>query len=127
MAKSNVRIRQFVVGDTWRIKRTYTGLETGVTISTVYLTIKTNQTDADPGLIQKSITTAATASGQITDASSSDGQIGFYVDVSKTESATLTPEVEYYYDLQGIGSDGAVYTFEIGRIRPRRGVTDASS
>lgn len=128
VAKLNQRITALVAGDTWKFLRTYTGLTTGVTISKVYLTIKNDPTDADvSALIQRSITTSATAAGQITDASTSDGTIAFNVIVLDTQSDDLTPLEDYYYDFQGIGSDGAVYTFETGIITPAQGVTTASS
>lgn len=128
MAEVNVRITELVEGDTWKFVRTYTGLATGITITKVYLTIKLNATDADPGAVQKQITTSLTASGQITDdTTTADGEISFNVIVLAAESALLTPGVDYYYDFQGIASDTAIYTFEVGKIRPRRGLTAATS
>jgi hypothetical protein len=117
-----------VAGDTWKLIRTYTGLQTGVTISKVYWTVKNNPADADgSALFQKSITSSLGSTGQITDASSSDGSIAFNIIATAANTASLTVDQEYYYDLQGIGSDGAVYTFETGSIIPAQGVTTASS
>lgn len=128
VARLNVRITALVAGDTWKFIRTYTGLTTGVTISKVYLTVKNDPTDADgSALFQKSITTASTTSGQITDETTTDGSIAFNVIVLDTESDNLTAGEDYYYDLQGIGSDGAIYTFETGIITPAQGVTAATS
>lgn len=128
VARLNVRITALVAGDTWKFIRTYTGLTTGVTISKVYLTVKNDPTDADgSALFQKSITTTLTTSGQITDATTTDGSIAFNVIVLDTESDNLTAGEDYYYDLQGIGSDGAIYTFETGIITPAQGVTAATS
>lgn len=128
VAKLGVEIYKLVAGDTWKLIRTYTGLQTGVTISKVYFTVKNAATDTDASAIfQKSITASLSASGQITTATTTAATIGFNVIASRTDTALLTPEVEYYYDLQGIGSDGAIYTFETGTVTPQRGVTDASS
>lgn len=128
VAKLGVEIYRLVAGDTWKLIRTYTGLQTGVTISKVYFTVKNAATDTDANAIfQKSITGTLTSSGQITTATTTAGTIVFNIIASRTDTALLTPEVEYYYDLQGIGSDGAVYTFETGTVTPQRGVTDASS
>jgi hypothetical protein len=128
VAKLNQYIWKLVAGDTWKFVRTYTGLQTGVTISKVYLTVKENPTDTDAAaMFQKSITTTASASGQITDSTTADGSIAFNVIAAKTDTILLTPEQDYYYDFQGIGSDGMVYTFETGLINPQQGVTSASS
>lgn len=128
VAKLGVSITRLVAGDTWKLIRTYTGLQTGVTISKVYWTVKNDPTDADgAALFQKSITSSLASTGQITDASSSDGTIAFNIIATAANTASLTVDQEYYYDLQGIGSDGAVYTFETGSIIPAQGVTTASS
>ena len=128
VAKLGVSITRLVAGDTWKLIRTYTGLQTGVTISKVYWTVKNDPADADgSALFQKSITSSLGSTGQITDASSSDGSIAFNIIATAANTASLTVDQEYYYDLQGIGSDGAVYTFETGSIIPAQGVTTASS
>ena len=128
VAKLGVSITRLVAGDTWKLIRTYTGLQTGVTISKVYWTVKNDPVDADgSALFQKSITSSLASTGQITDASSSDGSIAFNIIATAANTASLTVDQEYYYDLQGIGSDGAVYTFETGSIIPAQGVTTASS
>jgi len=128
VASLNRRVTALVAGDTWKFERTYTGLSTGVTLTKVYLTIKNDPTDADgSALIQKSITTTGTSSGQITDASTADADVDFNVIVTAAESVLLTPGEDYYYDFQAIASDGAVYTFETGIITPAQGVTTASS
>jgi len=128
MAVLNQRITSLVAGDTWPFYMTYSISTSGITFSKIYLTIKNDPTDADvDALVQKSVTTSATTSGQITDDATAGGSIAFNIYVAKTESVLLTPGEDYYYDFQGIGSDGAVYTFETGIITPAQGVTTASS
>lgn len=125
VARRGVIIENLIQGDDWRIQRTYDNLETGLTFSTWYLTIKSSATEADPGDIQKSITSVSGAAGQITDTTSTGGSVAGYFVVPDTQTDDLTIDQKYYYDICGITDTGAVYTFETGVIYPRRGFTDA--
>lgn len=128
MPELDVAITGLVVGDTIKFNRTYTTLPVGITITKVYLTIKAKEADLDAAaILQISITGSLTSAGQITDASTSDGSISFNLIVSAAQSAPLTPKKNYYYDFQGIASDAAIYTFEKGRIKLVKGITDANS
>jgi hypothetical protein len=128
MTKTGVKIKGIVIGDAFRVSRTYTGLPTGATIAKAYLTIKKSTGQADSAaLLQKSITTTLSASGQITDAlTSSDGQIALYFDVSETESANAKP-IDYVYDISVELSTGETHTLEMGTISFIKGVTLATS
>lgn len=91
MTKTGYTIKDVVIGSAFRITRTYTGLPTGVTISTVYLTVKRNLTDADAdALVSISITTTLGANGQITDADTTGGSIAMYFNVSESASGAAT-------------------------------------
>lgn len=127
----NVKITNRVAGDKWYFNRSFTFTDSpaqSVTFTKVYLTIKENETDEDDDAVfQEFITSSSTSRGQITDASSSDGAVAFNFRVLGDESVLLEPGVTYFYDFQGIDTDGEPYTFEIGKIKPRRGRTDATS
>lgn len=128
MARRGVRITDTLIhGDDWRFSRTYTDMPTGITFSTWYLTIKSSETEADPGDIQVSITSSAGAAGQITDDTTAGGSVAGYFNVADTVTDDLTVDQQYFYDIQGITSTGAIYTFETGVLYPRRGYTGATS
>lgn len=128
MTKTNVKIKNVVIADAFRIQRTYTGLPTGATIAKAYLTIKKSVGQADSAaLLQKSITTTLSAHGQITDAlTTPDGQIALYFDILETESANAKA-IDYVYDISVELSTGETHTMEIGTITFIKGVTLASS
>lgn len=128
MTKTNVKIKNVVIADAFRISRTYTGLPTGATIAKAYLTIKKSVGQADSAaLLQKSITTSPTSHGQITDATTTtDGSIALYFDVLETESANAKP-IDYIYDISVELSTGETHTLEMGTITFIKGVTLATS
>lgn len=128
VAKFGIYLGRFVAGDTWRINRTYTNTSNAGTIATMYWTVKTDPTLPDASAIfQRVITAGQAASGQITDANAADGSITLHFIALKTQTALLVPGQEYYYDVQGVTSTGAVYTFETGTIVAQQGVTTADS
>ena len=128
MTKHGVYLWKLVVGDTWHLERTYTGLSTGATLSKAYWTVKRSLSDLDAAAVfQVSITTSSTASGQIIDAVTNGGSIELAFIATATQSATLTAGERYYYDIQGIDSNGQIYTFETGYIEPQAQVTRATT
>jgi hypothetical protein len=124
-----VRIVDFVGGDDLRITRTYTELQGGILISKAYLTIKRHAKDDNDAeaVVQKTITSAMQMSGEITDDDTTGGSIGLYFDLSKDDTALLTPLIAYHYDVQVITIGGAVYTCEKGVIVMQQGVTHSDS
>lgn len=127
MTAFNNSLKPIVRGDTRKIERTFTGLPTGETITKAWLTVKTTPSVSDPGLFQVEITTSATSSGQITDASSSDGQIAMYFIISGTNSALATGGAEYIYDIQVKTSTDTIHTLVMGTVTFFDGVTAATS
>lgn len=125
MAAVNQKITTLVVGDDWRIERTYTGFLPNETIAKAYLTVKKRAKDADPGIFQRVITNVANAHGAITDVTSPD--VSLYFDVTKALTALLKPGVEYVYDVQLHSADNDIWTAEIGVIIGLQGVTQAVS
>jgi len=128
MANLRARIDDLVAGDDYDYTATVPGLPTGTTIIKAWLTVKTNDTDADPGVFQKDITTTLVATkGQITDNGVTDG-IGvcaFYCQASDT--VLLTPNYEYFFDVQIQLSTNRLYTPIKGRLVAERQITTATS
>lgn len=128
MTAFNNSLRPIVRGDTRKIERTFTGLPTGETIDKAWLTVKTTTSASDPGLFQVEITTTLSSGGQITDASSSDGQIGMYFIINGTQSGSATGGAEYVYDIQvKSAGTGAIHTLVMGTVTFVDGVTAATS
>ena len=127
MTAFNNSLKPIVRGDTRKVERTFTGLPTGEKIDKAWLTVKTTTSVSDPGLFQVEITTTATADGQITDASTSDGKIAMYFVISGTDSAAATGGAEYIYDIQVRTSTGTIHTLVMGTVTFYDGVTGATS
>lgn len=127
MTKTGVKLTNLVIGDSKRIKRRYDELPEGYTIATAYLTIKKSATQTDAqALVQKAITTSASAAGQITDALTTGGSIAMFFDLSKTDTLVFKAGVEYIYDVQVVLSTGEVHTMEVNTMTWINGVTSAS-
>ena len=128
MTKTSVNLTNFVIGDSKRVRRTYTDLPEGSTVATAYLTIKKSEKQSDAAaIVQKPITITQTSNGQITDALSNGGSIAMFFDLSKTDTAKFKAGVEYVYDIQIVLSGGEVHTMEVGTITWINGVTAATS
>lgn len=126
MTRTGVRIDPVVIGDDFRVRRTYTGLPTGTVITTAWFTVKTSESVPDgSALIQKVITTSATSNGQITDADTADGILEMFFDPNRTETALALAQ-DYVYDIQVKSSSGQIYTLEKGTIPFILGVTAAT-
>jgi len=127
MAELGIQIIELVAGNDIRVQREYTGLPAGVTLSKAWMTVKAVKTDPDPGIFQLIITTVLSSAGRITDADSADGILAMFFDISKVQSALLTPKVKYNYDVQVMDLTVKIYTLEIGTIKLEQRVTSASS
>lgn len=128
MTAFNNSLKPIVRGDTRKVERTFTGLPSGITIDKAWLTVKTSTSVSDPGLFQVEITTSATSAGQITDASSSDGQIAMYFVISGANSSAATGGAEYVYDIQVRDSvTSYIHTLVMGTVTFYDGVTTATS
>jgi len=128
LTKHGLHLWRGVAGDTWELKRVYTGLSSGTTISKIYWTVKDDPAAADAAAIfQVSITSTSTASGMIIDGNTNGNSIELACIATKTQTALLTPGQTYYYDVQGIDSNNQVYTFEVGTLEAQQGVTSATT
>ena len=126
MPTLNSIIDDLVVGSDLWIRRPITGLPAGVTLSQAWLTIKENSTQTDAqAIIQKSITSAATSQGQITDTGADTaGELLFYLIPLDTEK--LDPCLIYEFDVKVKLSDGRYSTPEKGQITPVARITEAT-
>jgi hypothetical protein len=116
MTAFNNNLKPIVRGDFRCVERTFTGLPSGHTIDKAWLTVKPSLAAGDPGLFQIEITTSATSSGQITDASSSDGQIAMFFNISSTNSAAATGGATYFYDIQVRTTTSGIHTLAMGTV-----------
>lgn len=128
MTKTGVKIKPVAIGDDFRVRRTYTTLPPGVTITKAWFTVKKSEKQADAeALIRKVVTIAPTADGQITDNNTDGGSIAMFFEPNRTETINAKPGLEYVYDVQALASDGKIHTLEKGTIPFILGVTHANS
>lgn len=105
------------------------------TISKAWLSIKDKQTDSDTtenaawsptAGARQSITTTETAGrGWIYNSNELTPELRFYI--TAANSALLTALQTYFFDVQVLMSDGALYTVERGQFAFKKGITAASS
>lgn len=108
-----------VRGDAFSATRIIPNIPAGVTVTAAALTFKTLNSTADPGVIQKLITSIEqTDIGRIeADGSSGTAQLRF--DLTTADTRALTVDTDYYFDIQLTFSNGNVRTLE-------RGITQSS-
>lgn len=122
------RIRDFVCGDSLRVERTILSLPTGLTVSKAWFTVKADATALDAAaIVQLSITSTLTSSGQITDVGTTSGDGALRFTLTPAQTLLLTPEQVYVFDVQVLLSDGGIYTPVIGTIVGEQQVTIATS
>lgn len=123
MPNYNATITGFAVGDDLLVRRTInrsaSNLPTGVVIAQAWLTVKENESDADPGLVQKAITTSdVSGTGQIEEdgsAQSGDADPILRFDITDVDTRAIGNN-HRWYDIQVKTDTGAVYTGEKGEI-----------
>lgn len=124
-------IEGFIAGDDLDIERDVTGVTITDPLVKAWLTIKTSSSVADPGTIQKVITTSlVVGTGQITqDGSEEDGNgtASLLFQLTAANTTTLGTSIRYYYDVQVKTSSGKIYTADVGRIQMSVGYTDATT
>lgn len=128
MTKTGVKIKGIVIGDDFRIVRTYTSLPVGGTIPMAWLTVKKSDKQSDAAaLFQKEITGTLGPDGHITDNDTAGGTISMFFELTQADTGAAKPGLDYVYDIQVRTSDGDIHTLEIGTISFIRGVTNAIS
>lgn len=116
----NASIVGYVAGDKLDVLRVVPSIPTGRTVVKAWMTVKNLATDADPGVMQKIITSTPVAGvGQITapgDGSGGQpvGTASFFFEFSSTDTATLGATQRYAYDIKMKLDDGSPATLEVG-------------
>lgn len=111
-----------VRGNIFSLRRTITGLPSGITVSGAELTVKTSTDDADPGIFQKTITSSNVAgTGQIEDTGSTGAAV-LRFDLGSADTLAMVANTEYYYDINITMSDASLVTVESGRTSARERV-----
>lgn len=119
----------FIAGNDLQVVRSpISNIPSGVTLTKAYFTVKNLATDADPGLLQLTITPTATSMGQITNIG--DGSGGFPVgsgaikfQLTKAQTLALGPGKLYAYDILLLFSDNTIATYEIGNPKNGGGIS----
>lgn len=119
-------ITGIAAGDDLDIVRSVPGVPATQTITKAWLTLKTSVTDADPGLLQKAITSVASGGvGQITDTGAAGtGSLLFQLTGANTLALPFGP---VFYDIKVLTSAGKVYTVEQGKYISTPRITTATS
>jgi len=123
MPNYEATISGYATGDSILIRRTIdrsaSNLPTGVIIAQAWMTVKTAENDADPGLVQKVITTTdVSGTGQIEEdgsAQAGDANPILRFDFEPTDTRNIG-SLHRYYDIQVKTDTGAIYTGEKGEI-----------
>jgi hypothetical protein len=117
----------FVAGDDLDVRRTVTGVPAGQTLTKAWLTFKTNRFDTDVNaLLQKTITSAPTSSGQITDTGGSGTGVILF-QLTNVETLALPIGIDTPYEIKVLTSASKVYTAEQGLYTSTRRITQAIS
>lgn len=126
MALIDQTIRERVVGDDLDVLRTVEDIPSGLTLAKAYFTVKADLTDPDgSAVVQKTVTTASGADGQIEDAGADGtGTIRFILDNADTDAMGNR---WLDYDVVVVYSNGKSETLEVGQVYLEVGVTDAQS
>jgi hypothetical protein len=125
MSIFNGSITAQVAGDDLDVTRTVLNVPATQTLTKAWLTFKTKASDADPGLLQKAITSSAVAGqGQILDTGASGtGQLLFQL--SGADTLALPVGINTAYDVKVLTSAGKVYTVEQGKYISAPRITTA--
>lgn len=95
-----------------------------------WLTIKLKASDADPGVVQKVITTGSSAAGLITadgSVAQGNGTASCLFHLSAADTTLLGAGTLYLFDIQVKTAAGKIYTAEDGQLLLTPRVTGAAS
>jgi hypothetical protein len=123
----------FVIGDSVSFTVPVGGVPVGDPIAQGFLTYKRAPLDADPGLVQKKVTTTnAPGTGQVLDTGTGtvSGQVGVGLlrfDLTPTDTLLFAPGGEYLYDAQYKTAAGIIKTPVQGVASPTAQTTVATT
>lgn len=131
-------IEDVPAGNDLSVERDVPGVEVTDPIVLAWLTVKTRISDADPGVLQKSITATAVAGvGQIALDGSEDsgnGTASLVFQFTGAQTTSLGTLIRYFFDIQVKTASGKIFTSiepisgkTIGRLQFRPRVTLAAS
>ena len=125
-------IEGFISGDDLDIERDVLNVTVTDPLIKAWLTIKTAQSGiADPGTLQKIITTTASAgTGHIVQSGSAgngDGTASLRFELTAANTAALGHAIRYFFDVQVKTGSGKIKTVDKGTILFDPGYTDATT
>ncbi|MGE0539749.1 MAG: hypothetical protein AB7R89_06185 [Dehalococcoidia bacterium] len=127
MPNLNLTIDDIVEGDDRVIRFGVTVDPEGDTLDEAIVTLKSSKADADPGLVQKTISTSdVPGTGHIEDDGTSTGEAVVRVDLTPADMALPTPGTPVVFDVQVYTVGGYTNTPYMGEITTIQGVTDAT-
>lgn len=116
-----------VAGDDLDITRSVTSVPATQTLTKAWLTFKVDPYSADPGLLQKTITSGAVSGvGQITDTGAS-GTGALLFQLTGTDTLALPIGMPTRYDIKVLTSAGKIYTVEQGSFTSTQRLTTTTS
>lgn len=107
-----------VAGDDVNVAVTLLGVPAGRSVTKAWLTFKAKLGDADPGVVQKILTSGFSVSGTT---------VTFTFALARTDTALFTAHRWYFYDVQVKDDQGALSTPLSGGAIFRPAVTAATS
>lgn len=114
------------VGDDKSFLRIVNGVPAGLTIIQAWFTLKDNVTRTDvEAIAQKSITTTASAAGQIL-ATGATGAAELLFHLLPADTIRMRPRQEYLYDIQVKLSNNKFYPVDNGALAPQARVGQVS-
>lgn len=122
------RITRFTTHSGGTARFTVQNLPTGQAVTKAWLTVKADLADADPGLVQLTITTTPSASGAIEAAGlgpSTDAVLRF--DLSEANTDAIGANTDRWYDVKVLTDGPATGVVQFGIWTQSAGVTTANS
>ena len=124
VVETNLHLGKGIVrGDQFSIRRVVKGIPSSILVSSAQLTLKSTIATADPGLFQKSITSANVAgTGQVENTGAS-GVAVIRFDINDDDTLLMAADTDYFFDIQVKLSNDDIKTIESGVTSAKAQVT----